>query len=387
MKERMQDTMKKSERISISNNGTTIDHKTSDENEKEQIKSETDEIAIKIESALEDLNVPGKITHIKHGPRVSLYAILLARYVSLRDFKNAKEDLAFRLGVNAVRILAPIPYTPYVGIEVPNKELVSVSFRDITENPEAKSLLASGLSALLGRDLSGNLVACDLKKQGHLLVAGEGKASCLCSVIASIISHTPREQVRFLIIDTTVVELSSFSGISRLCSPIINDYHQAFKALENIYETINQRYDLFFKHNVRDIDGYNQLSQEYMPQIVVLVNDLADLMLIHKSKLDDLVYCITRIGKKAGIHLLVATSRCSPEVVTSLIKSNISSRVCLKTTSFGSRVILDTKEANDLMSNGDMLFLQKDDIYPTRIQGCEITDEEISQIVNNDKLL
>ena len=165
---RSQDTMKKSERISISNNGTTIDHKTSDENEKEQIKSETDEIAIKIESALEDLNVPGKITHIKHGPRVSLYAILLARYVSLRDFKNAKEDLAFRLGVNAVRILAPIPYTPYVGIEVPNKELVSVSFRDITENPEVKSLLASGLSALLGRDLSGNLVSCDLKKQGHL---------------------------------------------------------------------------------------------------------------------------------------------------------------------------------------------------------------------------
>lgn len=345
---------------------------------------------------LKSFGVQTKILDICRGPSVTRYEIQPAAGVKISKITNLSDDLALNLAATGVRIEAPIPGKAAVGIEVPNKTRNTVRMRELVESTEFQTS-KSKLSAALGRDIAGQPVIADLAKMPHLLIAGttgSGKSVCINSLIISMLYKATPEEVRFLMIDPKAVELTEYNGMPHMLVPVVTDPKKAAGALSWAVSEMMKRYNIFAEFNVRNLKGYNSLAeaQNYqdengqpmppMPQIVIVIDELADLMMATPKEVEDSICRLAQLARAAGMHLVVATQRPSVDVVTGLIKANIPSRIAL-TVSNGvdSRTILDSVGAEKLLGNGDMLFAPVGANKPIRVQGCYVSDEEISSIV------
>ena len=345
---------------------------------------------------LKSFGVQTKILDISRGPSVTRYEIQPAAGVKISKITNLADDLALNLAATGVRIEAPIPGKAAVGIEVPNKTRNTVRMRELVESTEFQTS-KSKLSAALGRDIAGQPVVADLAKMPHLLIAGttgSGKSVCINSLIISMLYKATPDEVRFLMIDPKAVELTEYNGMPHMLVPVVTDPKKAAGALSWAVSEMMKRYNIFAEFNVRNLKGYNSLAeaQNYqdengqpmppMPQIVIVIDELADLMMATPKEVEDSICRLAQLARAAGMHLVVATQRPSVDVVTGLIKANIPSRIAL-TVSNGvdSRTILDSVGAEKLLGNGDMLFAPVGANKPIRVQGCYVSDEEISSIV------
>ncbi len=345
---------------------------------------------------LKSFGVQTKILDICRGPSVTRYEIQPAAGVKISKITNLADDLALNLAATGVRIEAPIPGKAAVGIEVPNKTRNTVRMRDLIEANDFQ-ISKGKLTAALGRDIAGQVVVADLAKMPHLLIAGttgSGKSVCINSLIISMLYKATPDEVRFLMIDPKAVELTEYNGMPHMLVPVVTDPHKASGALGWAVSEMMKRYKIFAEYNVRNLSGYNSLaaSMEYqdengqpmpaMPQIVIIIDELADLMMASPKEVEDSICRLAQLARAAGMHLVVATQRPSVDVVTGLIKANIPSRIALTvSTSVDSRTILDTGGAEKLLGNGDMLFAPVGAQKPVRVQGCYVSDEEISSVV------
>ena len=346
---------------------------------------------------LKSFGVTTKIVDISRGPSVTRYELEPAAGVKISKSTNLADDIAMHLAASGVRIEAPIPGKAAVGIEVPNKTRSTVRMRDLLES-NAFTMAKSKLTVALGRDLAGTVAVADLAKMPHLLIAGttgSGKSVCVNAMIVSILYKSTPDEVRFLLIDPKVVEFGVYNGIPHLLVPVVTDPRKAAGALNWAVTEMLKRYKIFAQCNVRDLSGYNRLAQErnyvdedgqpmlHMPQIVIVIDELADLMMAAPNEVEDSICRLAQMARAAGMHLVVATQRPSVDVVTGLIKANIPSRIAL-TVSNGvdSLTILDSVGAEKLLGQGDMLFSPIGAQKPMRIQGCFVSDSEIESIVN-----
>ena len=345
---------------------------------------------------LKSFGVQTKILDICRGPAVTRYEIQPAAGVKISKITNLSDDLALNLAATGVRIEAPIPGKAAVGIEVPNKTRSTVRMRELVESNSFQSS-KSKLSVALGRDIAGQPVIADLAKMPHLLIAGttgSGKSVCINSLIISMLYKATPDEVRFLMIDPKAVELTEYNGMPHMLVPVVTDPRKASGALGWAVSEMMKRYKIFSECNVRNLKGYNALaeSQNYqdengqpmpsMPQIVIIIDELADLMMAAPKEVEDSICRLAQLARAAGMHLVVATQRPSVDVVTGLIKANIPSRIALTVSNaVDSRTILDSGGAEKLLGNGDMLFAPVGITKPLRVQGCFVTDEEISSIV------
>lgn len=345
---------------------------------------------------LKSFGVQTKILDICRGPSVTRYEIQPAAGVKISKITNLADDLALNLAATGVRIEAPIPGKAAVGIEVPNKTRNTVRMRDLIESNVFQTSKGK-LSVALGRDIAGQVVVADLSKMPHLLIAGTtgaGKSVCINSLIISMLYKATPDEVRFLMIDPKAVELTEYNGMPHMLVPVVTDPHKASGALGWAVSEMMKRYKIFAEYNVRNLSGYNSLaaSMQYqdengqpmpaMPQIVIIIDELADLMMASPKEVEDSICRLAQLARAAGMHLVVATQRPSVDVVTGLIKANIPSRIALTvSTSVDSRTILDTGGAEKLLGNGDMLFAPVGAQKPVRVQGCYVSDEEISSVV------
>lgn len=345
---------------------------------------------------LQSFGVQTKILDICRGPSVTRYEIQPAAGVKISKITNLADDLALNLAATGVRIEAPIPGKAAVGIELPNKIRNMVRMRELVESTSFQTS-SSKLSVALGRDIAGQPVIADLSKMPHLLIAGttgSGKSVCINSLIISMLYKASPDDVRFLMIDPKAVELTEYNGLPHMLVPVVTDARKASGALGWAVTEMMKRYKIFSECNVRNIKGYNDLAKslEYqdengqpmpaMPQIVIVIDELADLMMAAPKEVEDSICRLAQLARAAGMHLVVATQRPSVDVVTGLIKANIPSRIAL-TVSNGvdSRTILDAVGAEKLLGNGDMLFAPVGATKPVRVQGCYVSDDEISSIV------
>lgn len=345
---------------------------------------------------LKSFGVQTKILDICRGPAVTRYEIQPAAGVKISKITNLADDLALNLAATGVRIEAPIPGKAAVGIEVPNKSRSTVRMRELVESNSFQSS-KSKLSVALGRDIAGQPVIADLAKMPHLLIAGttgSGKSVCINSLIISMLYKASPDEVRFLMIDPKAVELTEYNGMPHMLVPVVTDPRKASGALGWAVSEMMKRYKIFSEFNVRNLKGYNTLaaSQNYqdengqpmpaMPQIVIIIDELADLMMAAPKEVEDSICRLAQLARAAGMHLVVATQRPSVDVVTGLIKANIPSRIALTVSnSVDSRTILDAGGAEKLLGNGDMLFAPVGVQKPLRVQGCYVTDEEIASVV------
>ncbi len=345
---------------------------------------------------LNSFGVQVKILDICRGPSVTRYEIQPAAGVKISKITNLADDLALNLAATGVRIEAPIPGKAAVGIEVPNKTRNTVCMRDLVQS-NAFQTSKGKLSAALGRDIAGQPVIADLAKMPHLLIAGttgSGKSVCINSIIISILYKANPSEVRFLMIDPKAVELTEYNGLPHMLVPVVTDAHKAAGALGWAVSEMMKRYKLFSETGVRNLSGYNALaeSQDFqdengqpmpaLPQIVIIIDELADLMMAAPKDVEDSICRLAQLARAAGMHLVVATQRPSVDVVTGLIKANIPSRIALTVSSpVDSRTILDSVGAEKLLGRGDMLFAPVGVNKPVRVQGCFLADEEISSIV------
>ncbi len=345
---------------------------------------------------LNSFGVQTKILDICRGPSVTRYEIQPAAGVKISKITNLADDLALNLAATGVRIEAPIPGKAAVGIEVPNRARSGVCMRDLIQS-NAFQTSKGKLSAALGRDIAGQPVIADLAKMPHLLIAGttgSGKSVCINSIIISILYKASPSDVRFLMIDPKAVELTEYNGLPHMLVPVVTDPHKASGALAWAVSEMMKRYKVFSEYGVRNLAGYNSLAevQGYedengqpmpaMPQIVIIIDELADLMMASPKEVEDSICRLAQLARAAGMHLVVATQRPSVDVVTGLIKANIPSRIALTvSTAVDSRTILDAVGAEKLLGRGDMLFAPVGVNKPVRVQGCYVTDEEISSIV------
>lgn len=345
---------------------------------------------------LKSFGVQTKILDICRGPSVTRYELQPAAGVKISKITNLSDDLAMNLAAVGVRIEAPIPGKAAVGIEVPNKTKSIVRMRELIESNSFISA-KSKLSVALGRDIAGQVQVADLAKMPHVLIAGttgSGKSVCINSLIVSLLYKASPDEVRFLMIDPKVVELGIYNGIPHLLVPVVTDPRKAAGALGWAVTEMLNRYKMFAECNVRDLHGYNALakSQNYedengqpmlkMPQIVIIIDELSDLMMAAPNEVEDAICRLAQMARAAGMHLVVATQRPSVDVVTGLIKANIPSRIAFAvSSSIDSRTILDTGGAEKLLGQGDMLFAPVGATKPHRIQGCFVSDSEIESIV------
>ena len=345
---------------------------------------------------LKSFGVQTKILDICRGPAVTRYEIQPAAGVKISKITNLSDDLALNLAATGVRIEAPIPGKAAVGIEVPNKRRSTVRMRELVESNSFQSS-KSKLSVALGRDIAGQPVIADLAKMPHLLIAGttgSGKSVCINSLIISMLYKASPDEVRFLMIDPKAVELTEYNGMPHMLVPVVTDPRKASGALGWAVSEMMKRYKIFSEFNVRNLKGYNSLaaSQNYqdengqpmpaMPQIVIIIDELADLMMAAPKEVEDSICRLAQLARAAGMHLVVATQRPSVDVVTGLIKANIPSRIALTVSNaVDSRTILDSGGAEKLLGNGDMLFAPVGANKPLRVQGCYVTDDEISSVV------
>ncbi len=344
---------------------------------------------------LKSFGVQTRILDISRGPAVTRYELQPAAGVKISKITNLSDDIAMNLAASGVRMEAPIPGKAAVGIEVPNKTVSIVRMRELIES-DAFAAAPSKLTVALGRDISGQVTLTDLAKMPHMLIAGStgsGKSVCINSLIVSLLYKAKPEEVKFLMVDPKVVELGIYNGIPHLLVPVVTDPRKAAGALGWAVTEMLNRYKTFADNNVRDLASYNNLvgegltredgvTLERMPQIVIIIDELADLMMAAPNEVEDSICRLAQMARAAGMHLIIATQRPSVDVITGIIKANVPSRIAFAVSSqVDSRTILDGSGAEKLLGRGDMLFSPVGSPKPTRVQGCFVTDKEIENIV------
>lgn len=350
------------------------------------LSDEVRENAAILKETLQSFNIDAKILNASQGPSITRYELEPAAGVKVSKIVHLADDIALKLAATDIRIEAPIPGKAAVGIEVPNKKLTGVNLRDVIES-ETFQKAARGVPVCLGKDIAGNPIVADLTKMPHLLVAGStgsGKSVCINTFIASILFKQRPEDVKLILIDPKVVELSNYNGIPHLLTPVVTDPKKAASVLRWAVREMDDRYKRFALTHTRDISRYNELHpEETMPFIVIIIDELADLMMMAS---DDVEKSIIRLGQKAracGMHLVLATQRPSVDVLTGLIKANVPSRIAFAVSSqVDSRTILDMAGADKLIGKGDMLFYPLGASKPLRVQGAFISDSESTRWSN-----
>lgn len=354
------------------------------------------ETAAKLQKTLQTFGVNVTITNISCGPSVTRYELQPEMGVKVSKIVGLADDIKLNLAAADVRIEAPIPGKAAVGIEVPNKENTAVMLRDLLESDEFKKS-KSGIAFATGRDISGKVVVSDIAKMPHLLVAGatgSGKSVCINTIIMSIIYKAKPEDVKLIMVDPKVVELSVYNGIPHLMIPVVTDPKKAAGALNWAVAEMNRRYQLFAEYNVRDLKGYNDKVEnikdiddpnkaQKLPQIVIIVDELADLMMVAPGEVEEAICRLAQLARAAGLHLVLATQRPSVNVITGLIKANMPSRIAFSVSSgVDSRTIIDMNGAEKLLGKGDMLFYPAGYQKPVRVQGAFVSDKEVQAVVD-----
>lgn len=346
-----------------------------------------------LEETLESFGVKAKVIQVSRGPAITRYEIQPPAGIKVSRIVSLADDIALSMAAPGVRIEAPIPGKAAVGIEVPNKEISMVHLRDLLETQEFMQA-KSKLTMALGKDIAGNPVVADLAKMPHLLIAGatgSGKSVCLNTLIASILFKATPDEVKFLMIDPKMVELATYNGIPHLVSPVVTDPKKAATSLRWAVREMEKRYELFAAAGVRDITRYNKMFKTKrpdnggspLPLIVVIIDELADLMMVAPADVEDAVCRLAQMARAAGMHLVVATQRPSVDVITGLIKANIPSRISFAVSSqIDSRTILDMAGAEKLLGKGDMLFFPVGASKPLRVQGAFLSDREVEDLVS-----
>ncbi len=358
--------------------------------------SEIKETAQKLQNTFQNFGVGVTVTHVTCGPAVTRYELQPDMGVKVRKILEYTDDIKLNLAATDIRVEAPIPGKSAIGIEVPNKVKQTVTVREIMETDKFKTA-GSKLSFTVGKDIEGNGVISDIAKMPHLLVAGttgSGKSVCINSMIMSVLYHATPEDVKMVLIDPKMVELSVYKGIPHLLMPVVIDSKKAGNVLNAMVNTMEKRYELYSELGVRNIEGYNELIDfeapsdkdgkplKHMPMILIVVDELADLMMVAKNDIETAICRLAQKGRACGMHLVIATQRPSVNVITGLIKANIPSRIAFAVSSgFDSRTILDMEGAENLLGRGDMLYYPQGATKPVRIQGCFVDDEEIHKVV------
>ncbi len=361
-------------------------HERSDED----IHAEIESNAAKLVDTLKSFGVQTKFLEASRGPSVTRYELQPAPGVKIAKITGLVDDIALNLAAAGVRIEAPIPNKAAVGIEVPNKTVESVPFREMVES-KAFTETKSKLGAVLGKSISGEVVIADIAKMPHILIAGttgSGKSVCVNSIIMSILFRSTPDEVRLLMIDPKAVEFMIYNGIPHLLIPVVTDPKKAAGALAWAVTEMLHRYKLFSDHSVRDLNGYNALAKarediQPLPQVVIFIDELADLMMASPGEVEDSICRLAQMARAAGMHLVIATQRPSVNVVTGVIKANIPSRIALKVASqVDSRTIIDSAGAEKLLGKGDMLYFPVGMPKPLRVQGCWVSDKEVERIAD-----
>ena len=397
----VEETISKSENNSVSGYvppDINILHK-GDANAVGNTKAQLKETAGKLEKTMQIFGVKAKVTDYCCGPTVTRYEVQPELGVKVSKIVNLADDIKFALAATDVRIEAPIPGKSAVGIEVPNAQNVTVPFRDLVESQEFKSK-KSPITFALGRDIAGQVVVADLAKMPHLMIAGStgsGKSVCINTIITSILYKAGPDEVKLIMIDPKVVELSVYNGIPHLLIPVVTDPKKAAGALNWAVQEMTDRYQKFADANVREINGYNEKIEtmevpegqerpKKMERIVVIVDELADLMMVASKDVETAICRLAQLARAAGIHLIIATQRPSADVITGIIRANMPSRIAFAvSTATDSRIILDQAGADRLLGKGDMLFNPQGAPTPHRIQGAFISDNEIAAIIDDVK--
>lgn len=351
--------------------------------------------AAKLERTFQSFGVKAKVTQVHLGPAVTKYEVHPDVGVKVSKIVSLSDDLALALAAKDIRIEAPIPGKSAIGIEVPNSEVAMVSLREVLESkqndkPDSKLMIG------LGRDITGEAVLAELNKMPHLLVAGatgSGKSVCINGIITSILMRAKPHEVKLMMIDPKMVELNVYNGIPHLLAPVVTNAKKASQALQKVVSEMERRYELFSHTGTRNIEGYNEYMKKHnaesdaeqplLPYIVVIVDELADLMMVASSDVEDAITRLAQMARAAGIHLIIATQRPSVDVITGVIKANIPSRIAFAVSSAtDSRTILDMGGAEKLLGRGDMLFLPVGASKPIRVQGAFLSDDEVEEIVD-----
>lgn len=361
-------------------------------NSQEEIKKNKDAL----ERVLADFQIKGTVVEIHVGPSVTQYEVSIPAGTKVSRIVSINKEIALALAAKDVRIQAPIPGKSTIGVEIPNQVVSPVKIKEIINNVPS-SQAGAKLLVSLGKDIMGRVQTGDIAKMPHLLVAGStgsGKSVCINSFIASILMRYRPDEVKLVLVDPKKVELSNYNGVPHLLCPVVNDPKKANATLQKIVAEMDSRYDLFSEHNVKNIGGYNEwvekenakphdMPLKKMPYIIVIIDELADLMLVASKEVEDSIMRITQMARAAGIHLIVATQRPSTDVITGVVKANIPSRISFAVSSqIDSRTILDMAGAEKLLGRGDMLYLPMGENAPVRIQGCYISDDEIERVIN-----
>lgn len=344
--------------------------------------------ADKLVNTLKSFGVQTRIIDIARGPAVTRYELQPSAGVKISKITNLADDIALNLAASGVRIEAPIPNKPAVGIEVPNKVVNTVSIREVLDSSEFTTA-KSRLTVALGRDIAGQITLADLAKMPHTLIAGStgsGKSVCINSLIISILYKAKPDEVKLLMVDPKMVELGIYNGVPHLLVPVVTDPKKAAGALAWAVNEMLNRYQMFKDNNVRDLGGFNRMAEEKglkpMPQIVIIIDELADLMMVAPGEVEDSIGRLAQMARAAGMHLVIATQRPSVDVITGVIKANIPSRIAFAVSSqIDSRTILDASGAEKLLGRGDMLFYPVGAAKPLRVQGCFVTDGEVERTV------
>ncbi|QDI90192.1 DNA translocase FtsK [Salicibibacter halophilus] len=351
--------------------------------------------AKKLEDTLQSFGVQAQVNEVHLGPAVTKYEVQPATGVKVSKIVSLTDDIALALAAKDIRIEAPIPGKAAVGIEVPNQDISMVTLREVLESDKAKN--SHVLSVALGRDISGEPMTAELHKMPHMLVAGatgSGKSVCINGIVTSILMKAKPHEVKLMMIDPKMVELNVYNGIPHLLTPVVTEPKKASQALKKVVAEMERRYDLFSSSGARNIDAYNEMirkqnekgdeEQPTLPYIVVIVDELADLMMVASSDVEDAITRLAQMARAAGIHMIIATQRPSVDVITGVIKANIPSRIAFGVSSqTDSRTILDAGGAEKLLGRGDMLFIPVGANKTTRIQGAFISDEEVEAVVND----
>jgi S-DNA-T family DNA segregation ATPase FtsK/SpoIIIE len=341
--------------------------------------------AVKLVQTLKSFGVSATVSKVHRGPAVTRYEVQPATGVKVSRIVSLADDLALALAAKDIRIEAPIPGKSAIGIEVPNEEVAIVSLRDVLESKEYQDAPGK-LTVALGRDISGEPIVADLAKMPHLLVAGatgSGKSVCINGLIMSILFKATPDEVKLMMVDPKMVELNVYNGIPHLLAPVVTDPRRASVALKKVVAEMERRYNLFAKTGSRNIEMYNQqVAGPPLPYIVVIVDELADLMMVAPGEVEDAICRLAQMARAAGIHLIIATQRPSVDVITGVIKANIPSRIAFGVSSMAdSRTILDMGGAEKLLGRGDMLYLPMGASKPTRVQGAFVSDKEVEDVV------
>ena len=357
------------------------------ENVKENFRDADMKKAEMLEETLKQFGISSRLTGIAHGPTVTRFELQPAPGVKVSRITALADDIAMHLAAMSVRIEAPIPGKAAVGVEIPNDKVETVRLRDVLESPEARKS-SSRIAIGLGKDNSGRYMMADIAKMPHVLIAGQtgsGKSVCINSIITSILFRASPEEVRLILIDPKVVELSIYNDIPHLVCPVVTDCKKAASALEWAVSEMTMRYKRFAERGVRNIKGYNEVLQageKPMPQMVIVIDELADLMMVAPGEVEDSICRLAQLARAAGMHLVIATQRPSVNVITGIIKANIPTRIAFSVASqVDSRTMIDHGGAEKLLGNGDMLFVPSG-TKPIRVQGSWVSDDEVHAIVS-----